>query len=594
MSSLHRGGVLLRQAPLRPASTWRALRSQPRLQRLVHEGPPQPEFSGEQPARNGPPVLGLLAAFGVSAGAFYYLYPKFNGSAKEPEPPKKVKKAPKVVTPVDLPTAASLENTPIKSSWDHPGVYAWGSNAGKVIDPNVNEAIIKTPHRIPFFDDQVLRDLKLKADVGAAINEKGDLVLWGTSVSISNPEPIVTLQGKDLVKVALSSDRVIALASNGSVYSVPVSRQDQLSGQKPTSQGSFWGSSSKPEAINYRLITPTALRGGEKVVEVSSGLEHCIMLTSKGRVFSAAASTQEFPSKGQLGVQGLTWETRPPGDYDQAHELTTLSNTPITQIASGDLHSVLLSKTGKVFVFGDNIYGQLGFATSRGHQYVDTPVEIQLDKLYNKTNYVPRATSIAAGGMTTFFTVDATKVLTSGTVTPVAKDSPPQTFDVWACGSGLFGTLGGGKFVHAASQPVKVKSLSSVFEFDESTNKLAPVKISHLSAGTTHVCAVMDAKASARRSRDGVNHGGDVLFWGGNEQYQLGTGKRTNVNAPTYIAGLDSSTRNTDDALVAGGDQRLQLAPKRTVRLDNGKGRKVSAEQKVECGGLVTAVYSSV
>ncbi|PKS11229.1 hypothetical protein jhhlp_002990 [Lomentospora prolificans] len=593
MSSLSRGSALLRQRSIRSAPAWRAVRSQPALRRWVHEIPPQPEIPTQPPKRGGPPVLGLLAAFGASAGAFYYLYPKFASPAKEHEAPKKIKKVPKA-TPVELPSAASLEDVPIKSSWDHPGVYAWGSNAGRVIDATSNEAIIKTPRRIAFFDDQILRDLKLKADFGAAINEKGDLVLWGTALSTTHPEPIVTLQGKDLVKLALSSDRVIALSSAGAVYSIPVSRQDQLTGQKVASQSSFWGSPSKPESINYRLLTPTGLKGGEKVVEVSSGLEHCLMLTSKGRVFSAAASTLEFPSKGQLGVPGLTWETRPVGNYDQAHELTTLPNSPIVQIAAGDLHSVLLNKAGKVFVFGDNIYGQLGFTTSRGHQYVDTPVEIQLDKLYAKTDYVPRATSIAAGGMTTFFTVDAVKALTSAPSNPSAKDSPPQTFDVWACGSGLFGTLGTGKFVHAAAQPMKVKSLSSVFEFDESTDKLAPVKISHLSAGTTHACAVLDAKVSARRSRDGVNHGGDVLFWGGNEQYQLGTGKRTNLNTPSYVAGLNSTTRNTDDALIAGGDQRLQLAPRRTVRLEDGKGRKVSTEQKVECGGLVTAVYSSV
>ena len=597
MSSLSRGSALLRRTPARPGRTWRTLRSQqPALNRRVHDGAPQPEIPREEPQPpRRPNVLGLLAAFGVSAGAFYYLYPKFAGPEKEPEAPKKPKKsAPKLVTPVELPTAASLENEPAKSSWDHPGVYAWGSNAGKVIDPTSNDAVIKSPRRIPFFEDQILRDLKLNADYGAAINEKGDLVLWGTGLSVTQPEPVVTLQGKDLVKVTLSSDRVIALSSNGAVYSVPVSRQDQLTGAKLTPKGSFWGSQ-QPDAINYRLLTPQTLSGSEKVVDISSGIEHCLMLTSKGRVFSAAASVLEFPSKGQLGVPGLTWLTRPAGAYDQAHELTTLSNTPVVQIAAGDLHSVVLTKTGKVLVFGDNIYGQLGFATNRGHQFVDTPTELQLDKLYAKTDYIPRATSIAAGGMTTFFTVDATKNPTASPTALAAKDTPNQTFDVWACGSGLFGTLGTGKFVHAAPQPTKVKSLSSVFEFDESANKLAPVKISHLSVGTTHAAAVMDAEVSARRARDRTNRGSDVLFWGGNEHYQLGTGKRTNLNAPAYVAGLDSSTRNTEEAVVAkGGDQRLLLAPRRTVRLEDGKGRKVSTEQKVECGGLVTAVYSSV
>ena len=48
-----------------------------------------------------------------------------------------------------------------------------------------------------------------------------------------------------------------------------------------------------------------------------------------------------------------------------------------------------------------------------------------------------------------------------------------------------------------------------------------------------------------------TNFGADILWWGGNEHYQLGTGKRNNVNSPVYIGPLDG-----DDArgpLARGG-----------------------------------------
>lgn len=574
----------------------RTLARQPRLnttgsrlvtRRWAHDGPgePSPDSPQGPQFREGPPqqgskALGFLAVFGLSAGAAYYFYPNDKATPAKPEKPKK-----KIAKAEPIVVEEKIEG-PIKGNRDNPGVYLWGSNAGRVIDPNSREVVFKSPTRLAFFDDQVLRDLKLRHNFGAAINEKGNLVLWGDAVSMEDPNPVTTLEGKDLVKLAVSADRVVALSSGGDVYSVPVSRHDQLTGQKVAHDGSwmpFWNSSAQPDAVNYRNLTPS-LKSREKIIDISSGLQHCLMLTSKGRVFSAADSTLEFPARGQLGVPDLTWHTRPDGPYDQPHEVAELSGHHAVQIATGEAHSAVLDRDGNVFVWGDNIYGQLGYTGGQGKQFVDKPTPLAVERLYAKTDYAPRVTSIAAGGSSTFFTAEA-----SAKPSPANKDIPAQTVDVWACGGGLHGMLGTGKFVHATARPAKVKSLSSAFEFDEATDKLAPIRISRLAAGTNHVAAVMAAKASGKSKEAGS----DVLVWGGNEHYQLGTGKRTNLHTPTFVAGLDAPSRVQDD-IVSGEDQRLQLAPKRTVRIDGGKGRKVAFEQRVECGGLVTAVYSGV
>lgn len=42
----------------------------------------------------------------------------------------------------------------------------------------------------------------------------------------------------------------------------------------------------------------------ERIFDVSSGREHALLLISKGRVFSAASSSDSFPSRGQLGIPG--------------------------------------------------------------------------------------------------------------------------------------------------------------------------------------------------------------------------------------------------------------------------------------------------
>ncbi|KAF4899550.1 Protein FMP25 [Colletotrichum fructicola] len=502
----------------------------------------------------------------------------------------------------------SSQHLQVKKSWENPGVYAWGSNVGKVIDPKAKESVVKLPRRIPYFDGKLLRDLKLTQDFGAAVTEKGDIVQWGLGFSKTDPSPVETLKGKDISKITVSNDRVIALSSNGSVYSLPAARNDQETGAKlePQSKSSSWipfWSSSGPETVNFRILTPKSLSRGEKVIDVKSGLQHCLLLTSKGRVFSAAASTSEFPSNGQMGIPGLSWTSRPAGPYDQAHEITGLSGFKIAKIAAGDLHSAALDKDGKLFTFGDNTYGQLGLPAEAIYQRIDVPSLLPTAKLYANSGLIPKITSVAAGGMNTFFTVDAAEAggiqtaATTGDLAP-ARRMPRIAADLWACGQGVYGSLGTGKWTHVTPGPAKVKALSSLFEFDEQANRMCPIRLHDISVGSTHVSATMDnvtrVGAGARGSENDTNWGADVLFWGGNEHYQLGTGKRNNLNAPGYIGALDGGA---GDALMGRGGEthRFQLTPRQTVRLgEDGKGRKVSLEQRVECGRFVTAVYSGV
>ncbi|KAM3566847.1 hypothetical protein ARSEF4850_000152 [Beauveria asiatica] len=559
-----------------------------------------------QPSRRrGGKLLAIAAVFGVAAAGAYY-YPRLmatNGVDENVRPKAELEfeqPRQRAASTEDYRDLLSSQHVQIKKSIEHPGVFAWGSNAGKVIDPESNERYIKLPRRIAYFDDQLLRDLKLTAEFGAAVTESGDLVQWGTGFSQADPKPSLTLRGKDLAKIEVSADRIIALSRSGNVYSVPASRNDVEGGFKPDehkNSWSFWSSPGKA-AVNFRHLTPPGLGWGEHVTDVRSGLEHALILTSKGRVFAAASSASSYPSKGQMGIPGLSWETRPAGPYDQPQEIKELSGFQITQIAAGDHHSAVLDKTGRIFAFGDNTFGQLGFA-SDGEPVNYTPDTIAVNQLYAKSGLVANVTSIAAGGVNTYFTVDAEARKTQDASKAVpSKRMPHTTSDLWATGQGTYGTLGTGKWTHVSTAPTKVKGLSGLYEFDESKNEMRPIKVKGLQIGTTHCSAVMDnetrTSASSKPSANETNWGSDVLFWGGNEHYQLGTGKRTNMNAPTYIGPLDGGDADGEKGR-RGELHRMCLAPKQTARLGkDGKGRKATLEQKVECGRFVTGVYSAV
>lgn len=482
----------------------------------------------------------------------------------------------------------SSQHLQVKQSWESPGVYAWGSNSGRVAGPGSDEAFIKTPRRISFFNGLLLRDLKLGRDLGAAITEGGDLLQWGKAYSEESRQPVRTLTGKELKSLAVSRDRIIALSSSGKVYSLPVSKLDQQNGPKPSESTwlPFWKSQSP---INYHVLQPKGLSTGEKVSHISSGLEHLLLLTSNGRLFSAASSSTEFPSRGELGVSGLTWENRPRGPYDQPHEITTLRGFEIASIATGDYHSLVLDKEGRAFAFGDNSSGQLGFGVNPESQTIDVPSLLPIQKLYAGTSLSPRVTSISAGGANSFFTIDATRVAPQGESSASSLVNR-ITADTWACGQGILGTLGTGRWTHIQGTPTKIKALSSLFEFDERSNTVVPIRLKRLSVGSTHASATMDnvthVLAGPADSPNETNWGADVLWWGGNEYYQLGLGKRNNISMPGYMPPLEGVEKGRRRE-----EHRFQITPRHEQQLG---GRKVSFEQRVECGRMVSAVYSGI
>ncbi|EMD96879.1 hypothetical protein COCC4DRAFT_172470 [Bipolaris maydis ATCC 48331] len=486
----------------------------------------------------------------------------------------------------------SSQHLQVIKSWENPGVYAWGSNTGKVVAPDSDEKYIKTPRRLSFFDGKLLRDIKLDKNFGAAIDEKGDLLQWGTAYADDVKEPVKTLTGRNLKSLAISRDRIIGLSNNGSVYSIPVSQAEQKEGPKPKSKSwiPFWGGSND---ISYRERTPGNLGWNERVTDICSGLEHALMLTSSGRVFSFASGSQNFPSKGQLGIPGLTWENRPAGAFDIPHEITTLKGFPIKKIATGDYHSLVCDSEGRAFTFGDNTAGQLGFPFNAEAQNIDAPSLLPTQKFYSGQQ--GKVTNVFAGGNTSFLAIEATK-------------GNKTTADTWAFGFGLTGQLGVGRWVHAQAEPVKVPAFSGLFEWDEANNKPIPIRLSTISVGASHAAAILDNVASVavsgRKSRlteNDTNWGRDILFWGNNEFYQIGSGKRSNLATPAYIQPLDQAAEQERAASATGGGfarqlrekemHRFQITPRNKVKL---KGRTVEFEQKVECGRGCTAVYSAV
>ena len=227
--------------------------------------------------------------------------------------------------------------------------------------------------------------------------------------------------------------------------------------------------------------------------------------------------------------------------------------------------------------------------------YVDAPSLVPINRLYQGANQSTKVTGIFAGGTNTFLTVEATRVASlkqDQDVSSYRQGLGRITADTFAAGQGIRGSLGNGRWTHIQGTPTKVPSLSGLFEYDEKKNTAIPIRMSQISVGSTHASAVMNnvtyLDASEKSSEHDTNWGADVLFWGGNEYFQLGTGRRNNAANPVYIRPLDM------DAEIEAGrkeEHRFHVTPRHRVKIG---GRNVEMEQRVECGRYVTAVYSAV
>jgi alpha-tubulin suppressor-like RCC1 family protein len=192
--------------------------------------------------------------------------------------------------------------------------------------------------------------------------------------------------------------------------------------------------------------------------------------------------------------------------------LQLLAAFKITSIWSGaGYHSAAISRDGELYMWGNNVYGQLGL----GHvTNVWLPTRVTGGSIAGKV-----VTWVALGNAHTL-------VLCSDNT-------------VHSCGYGLYGQLGNGG----------TSDTSTFVEFTDS-GALSGVTIVSLSAGSYH---------SLARSSTGLVYG-----WGLNSSYQLGLGDTTQRTTPVAITGGGLSGKNVI-SIDVGGNHSVALADDGTV-----------------------------
>lgn len=431
-----------------------------------------------------------------------------------------------------------------------------------------------------------------------------------------------------------------------------------------------------------RPIASSKLASGERIREIKAGSHHLLALSSKGRTFSTPIDT-DGNAYGQLGTRRIILGTKehfvemvmeprmlteveqrpafhqtqvlpawalPPGFEEDSktkkpvtgpenrgiyvrnrignvegtdgevvaptanirycttlHEIPTLKGLEVAQIAAGSDHSIARTSRGQVLGWGRQTHGQTGLGAQIALEAVPVPAEIVLAKAFANTSVDIHCTDIAAGADNSFFTMSRREPGGVGTGVKV---------DVLAVGKGQWGSLGNAMWSQVTLAPVKVKTVSGLIEYSERTETTHPVPIHSISVGKPgSVALVLDTVEQEGHQ----SFGRDVMVFGHNAAYQLGTSKRSNLCIPQHLQPLPPPTpaegaaapallmeasrlREADinsGVLTHMPHKRLQLASKtrantKTPSAGSEKGkvkRNVDMEESITTGAVSMAVF---
>lgn len=153
------------------------------------------------------------------------------------------------------------------------------------------------------------------------------------------------IEGKT-IQVAAGRYHYLVLTDKGNVYSLGNNRFGQLAQVH----------NANSDIINMVPHKITGFVG--KPIQVAVGEFHSLVLTDKGKVYSFGDNQY-----GQLGRAENAGIEEKPNALPKM--VSGFVGKPI-QIVAGDYHSLILTDGGRVYSFGDNIYGQLGRVENAG------------------------------------------------------------------------------------------------------------------------------------------------------------------------------------------------------------------------------------
>jgi alpha-tubulin suppressor-like RCC1 family protein len=272
--------------------------------------------------------------------------------------------------------------------------------------------------------------------------------------------------------------------------------------------------------------------GNNKVISISMGNSHTLVLMSDGTVWANGANYH-----GELGNNTIS-------GYYSSLPVQVKGLSSVKSISAGAYHSIALKNDGTVWAWGENLYGELGNGTTTNSFL---PVQVK-DLTDVKSISAGAYHSIALkndgtvwtwgyncygqlGNNSTTNSSSPVQVQgVNGTVTSISAGTcfsliSKSDGTVWAWGYNYYGQLGNGSTTDS-SLPVQVSGLTG---------------IGLVSAGGSLSLALKSDKTA-------------IYAWGYNKHGELGNGSTSNSSLPVQVQGI-----NDIKSISTGGDHSLAL-----------------------------------
>lgn len=339
---------------------------------------------------------------------------------------------------------------------------------------------------VPFFSAKAVRDIAGGNEVLAVVMKDGNVFTCGLNKSgqcgngtfeerVIMATPVRALSGIFVTMVAAANgcEHMLAVASDGAVYSWGFNDRGQLG------LGSTISKSHTPRIIE-------SLREKYHITTAAVSYHHSAVVSSNGELLMFGMN-----DCGQLGLDHTQHQATP-----QLVDL--LSSQAVAKVSCGLYHTIVSSRSGEVYSFGKNDYGQLGLGHARNTK-VPTLVKTSMGE------NVDKIVDVSCGYYHTVAVNDKGKLVT------------------W--GRNDYGQLGIGSKDHKNSAQFVPLPLSS--------------KIKSASCGCYHTLILMS--------------NGRVMVFGRNNKGQLGTGPRTLPSAELPLPIPSNSMANDEVVQIAAG-----------------------------------------
>jgi len=328
-------------------------------------------------------------------------------------------------------------------------------------DPATSGSLYSTP--IPISGATTLRAI---AYSGSAASEEGAAAYW--VLGGSNPNPIAAGQYHSL-----------AIRSDGSLWACGANTQYTTGTIGQLGIGSY-----------VDQWYPTQVTLPSSVISVAAGSYHTLAVTSDGKVWAWGLNDDN-----QLGVSSTTY-------YTINTPTLVMGGTNAVAVAAGPHHSMALTSGSAVLTWGDNTYGELGYAGSSG----TTPEPVSIGGSAKPIAIAAGGSFISAGYFSLALTSDGS---------------------VWAWGDDTYGQCGQGVVEDGT--------------YDVATKVIDLTDITAIAAGDQHALA--------------LESNGTVWAWGRNNNGQLGCGSGiTESGTPVEIM-TSATSALSDVASIAAGTQ---------------------------------------